>query len=453
MRRLFFLLVFLPTVAFGQAAGPESFIEAYRADADRLIDAALADSFAWDRLAYMTDTYGPRFTGSQNLEDAIDWIIETMHEDGFENVRGEEVLVPHWVRGEETLTLLEPRVGDLQILGLGGSVGTSPTGITAEVLVVRSYDELSARAEEVPGKIVLFNNDEWRGYDTTYRRTGAIRGAELGALAILIRSVGPESMYTPHTGSSSYDDNVPMIPKAALTIEDASMMQRMQDRGQKIVVRLNMDDVTLPDTWSRNVIGEIVGSELPDEVVVLGGHIDSWDVGVGAMDDGGGVVAAWEAVRLMKELGLKPRRTIRVVGWTNEEFGLRGANAYRDKYLDQVDNHILGIESDGGVFKPSGFGFSGSEDAYDLLVEIGRLLDRIESGNITKGGGGADIGPMMREGMPGMGLRVDGTKYFWYHHTPADTMDKIDPHEIGLCVATMAVMAYVVADMEVRLPR
>ena len=231
------------------------------------------------------------------------------------------------------------------------------------------------------------------------------------------------------------------------------MMQRMQDRGQKIVVRLNMDDVTLPDALSRNVIAEIVGSEFPEEVVVFGGHIDSWDVGVGAMDDGGGVVAAWEALRLMKDLGLRPRRTIRMVAWTNEENGSRGANAYRDAYMDQIKNHVLGIESDGGVFKPSGFGFSGTDEAFDLLTEIGALLDRIESGKITRGGGGADIGPLMREGMPGMGLRVDGTEYFWYHHTDADTMDKLDPHEMGLCVATMAVMAFVVADMEMRLPR
>ena len=455
MQRSFSLLtfVFVSVLAFGQAAEPESLVEQYRADADRLIDAALADSFAYDRLAFMTDTYGPRISGSQALEDAIDWMLDEMNEDGLENVRGEDVMVPRWVRGEETLTLLEPRVADLRILGLGGTIGTSPTGVTAEVLVVNSYDDLTANADKAVGKIILYNNAEWTGYDTTYRRSGAVRAAQVGAVGSLIRSIGPVSMYTPHTGASSYADDVVKIPHAAVTIEDASMMQRMQDRGQKIVVRLNMDDVTLPDALSRNVIGEIVGSEFPDEVVVFGGHIDSWDVGVGAMDDGGGVVAAWEALRLMKELGLRPRRTIRVIAWTNEENGSRGANAYKNAYLDQIENHILGIESDGGVFKPSGFGFSGSDAAFNLLTEIGHLLDRIDSGTITKGGGGADIGPLMREGMPGMGLRVDRTEYFWYHHSPADTMDKLDPHEMGLCVATMAVMAYVVADMETRLPR
>ena len=214
-----------------------------------------------------------------------------------------------------------------------------------------------------------------------------------------------------------------------------------------------MEARTEPDVLSRNVVAELKGSEFPDEVIVMGGHIDSWDVGQGAMDDGGGCVAAWQAVKLMKDLGIRPKRTIRVVLWTNEENGLRGGNAYRDAYIDQLDNHILAMESDAGVFKPQGFGFSGSDEAFKILKDIGTLLYPIESGIITKGGGGADIGPIMREGVPGMGLRVEGSKYFWYHHTDADTMDKLDRDEFNRCVATMAVMAYVVADMETRLPR
>ena len=214
-----------------------------------------------------------------------------------------------------------------------------------------------------------------------------------------------------------------------------------------------MDAQWLPDAESRNVVGEIVGSEYPDEVIVMGGHIDSWDVGTGAMDDAGGCVVAWEALRLMKELGLQPKRTIRVVMWTNEENGLRGGNAYRDAHMDELDNHVLAMESDAGVFKPIGFGFTGSDAAFDLLTEIGRLLEPIESGKMTRGGGGADIGPIMREGVPGMGLNVEGSKYFWYHHTNADYVDKMDPDHVARATATMAVMAYVVADMEQRLPR
>jgi carboxypeptidase Q len=210
---------------------------------------------------------------------------------------------------------------------------------------------------------------------------------------------------------------------------------------------------TLPDAPSRNVVAEVVGREKPDEVVVLGGHIDSWDVGQGAMDDGGGSVAAWEAVRLMQRLGLRPRRTVRVVLWTNEENGLRGGNGYRDAHADDVARHILAIESDAGVFKPTGFGFTGSDEAFAIVQEAGKLLERIGAGAITRGGGGADIGPLMALGVPGMGLQVDGTRYFWYHHTEADTIDKLDPHEMALCTAAMAVMAFVVADLAEPLPR
>jgi len=204
---------------------------------------------------------------------------------------------------------------------------------------------------------------------------------------------------------------------------------------------------------SRNVVAEVVGREFPEQVVVLGGHSDSWDVGQGAMDDGGGSVVAWEAVRLIHALGRRPRRTVRVVLWTNEENGLRGGNGYRDAHAAEVDNHVLAIESDGGVFKPYGFGFSGSDQAFDVVRRIGSLLSSIDADSITRGGGGADIGPIMERGVPGMGLNVDGSRYFWYHHTDADTIDKLDPREVAECVATMAVMAYVVADMPERLPR
>ena len=229
------------------------------------------------------------------------------------------------------------------------------------------------------------------------------------------------------------------------------MLHRMQDRGERIELLLRMEAHTLPDAPSRNVMAEITGSEFPNEIVVLGGHIDSWDVGQGAMDDGGGVVAAWEAVRLIRELGLRPRRTIRAVGWTSEENGGPGGPQYAIDHADEL--HVLAMESDGGTFKPSGFGFTGSDEAFVRITEIGTLLDRIESGTITRGGGGADIGPLMETGVPGMGLSVDGTRYFWYHHTDSDTIDKLDPDEVALCVATMAVIAYVVADMPERLPR
>jgi carboxypeptidase Q len=249
-----------------------------------------------------------------------------------------------------------------------------------------------------------------------------------------------------------YDSAVRKIPHAAITPEDADMLARMVERGQRVSLRVTMGARTLPDAPSRNVIAELQGTERPDEVIVMGGHIDSWDVGRGAMDDAGGVVAAWEGIRLLKALGLRPRRTIRVVGWTNEENGLRGGNAYRDAHRSAAANHVLAIESDGGVFKPLGFGFTGSDSAFAIVQQVGRLLERIGAGQITRGGGGADIGPMMELGVPGMGLNVDGEKYFWYHHTDSDTIDKMTPHEVSLCVATMAIMAYVIADLPERLP-
>ncbi|HEV2131626.1 MAG TPA: M28 family metallopeptidase [Longimicrobiaceae bacterium] len=439
-------------IAPAPAAG--SIATAYRAAADSLIDAALRDSAAYERTALLVDRFGHRFSGSESLERSIDWILEEMRRDGLENVRGEPVMVPHWVRGEESAELVEPRPEPLPMLGLGGSIATPPGGITAEVLVVGSFDELEQRASEARGKIVLFDVPfTTYGETVQYRVNGAVAAARAGAVAALVRSVTPIAARRPHTGGMRYADDVPKIPTAAITVEDAMMLRRMQERGERVVVRLRMSARTLPDARSRNVVAEIRGRELPEEVVVLGGHIDSWDVGQGAMDDAGGSVAAWEAVRLMKELGLRPRRTVRVVLWTNEENGLRGALAYRDTHRDQLHNHVLAMESDAGVFKPSGFGFTGSDEAFAMLQEIGTLLERIEAGQITRGGGGADIGPIMALGVPGMGLTVDGTCYFWYHHTEADTIDKLDPREVALSVATMAVMAYVVADMPQRLPR
>ena len=437
----------LPATASGQEIA-----DAYRDVADRIIDAATGDHDAYARLTELVETFGPRISGSVALERAIDWIAEEMDADGFDNVHTERVMVPHWVRGEESLEMILPWPRTLPMLGLGFSVGTPPGGIRGEVLVVNSFDDLEERADEAAGRIVLFNVPfTTYGETVQYRSRGAVAAAEAGAVASLIRSVTPYSQQTPHTGNSSYEEGVPRIPHAAITVEDADLLQRMQERGQRVELHLRMEAQTFPDVPGRNVMAEIRGSEFPNEVVVFGGHIDSWDVGQGAMDDAGGVVAAWEAIRLLKELGLQPRRTIRAVGWTSEEQGRTGGREYVAHHEDEY--HVLAMESDAGVFKPSGFGFTGSDQAFAMIREIGTLLDRIESGSVTRGGGGADISPLMATGVPGMGLNVDGTKYFWYHHSDADTVDKLDPDEVALCVATMAVMAYVVADMPVRLPR
>ncbi|MEN8375436.1 MAG: M28 family metallopeptidase [Gemmatimonadota bacterium] len=440
--------------ALGAQTGQSDLMSEYRAVADSLIDAALADSAAWNRLAHMVDRFGHRLSGSESLERALDWILEEMAGDGLENVRAQPVVVPHWVRNAESLALVEPRAADLPMLGLGGSVGTPAGGITAEVLVVASFDELTERADDARGRIVLYDVPfTTYGETVQYRLNGAIEAARVGAVASLIRSVTPYSMRTPHTGTMRYEDGVPRIPHAAITVEDALRLRRLAERGSPPVVHLEMGAETLPDAQSRNVMAEIVGREKPDEVVVIGGHIDSWDVGDGAMDDGGGSVVAWEAVRLMKALGLRPRRTVRVVLWTNEENGLGGARAYALGHADEIDRTVLAIESDAGVFRPVGFGFTGSDEAFDLVRGVGELLEGIAAGEVTRGGGGADIGLLMRGGVPGMGLRVDRSRYFWYHHSAADTLDKLDPEEVALCVAAMAVMAYVVADLPEALPR
>jgi carboxypeptidase Q len=312
-------LLLVPAGLLSQADGPVA--RQYRATADRIVEAALADNgVAWNKLARFTDFSGSRFTGTPALERGIDWLLAEMKKDGLANVRGEPAMVPHWVRGRESAALVQPRAANLPMLGLGGSIATPKGGITAELLVVSTFDELTKRAAEARGKIVLFDAP-FTSYGETvaYRREGAIAAAKAGAVASLIRSITPYSMRTPHTGQMAYDSAVTKIPHAAITVEDAMMLHRMESRGEKIVVRLEMEAQTLPDVPSRNVVGEIVGAERPDEVIVLGGHIDSWDVGAGAMDDGGGMVVGWEALNLIKRLGLKPRRTIRVVGWTNEE--------------------------------------------------------------------------------------------------------------------------------------
>ena len=447
------LLALLGVVVQAQSAGqPAAWLDPHREPAARLLGEALSSRFAWERLAELGDTFGHRLSGSQALEDAIDWAIGQMKNDGLENVRKEAVKVPHWVRGQESLEIVSPRRHALVMLGLGNSVGTPAEGIEAELLVVGSFDELEAAKDAVKGRIVLFNVPfTTYGETVRYRGAGPSRAAALGAVAALVRSVGPPGLRTPHTGALTYDPAAPKIPAAAVTTEDADRLQRMVDRGTTLRLRLKMEARMLPDADSYNVVGEIRGRERPDEVVVLGGHFDSWDVGTGSTDDGGGCIVTWEALRLMKKLNLRPRRTVRVVLWTNEENGLRGGTAYRDRYRDQLANHVLMLESDSGVFRPTGFGFSGSDAARTKIRDIATLLRGIQADDIGPSGGGADIGPSVEAGgLAAMSLQVDGN-YFLLHHTPADTVDKIDPMDMARASGAIAVMAYVIAEMPERL--
>ena len=432
-----------------------SWLDPLRSNVDRLLKEAQADHFAWNRLAELTDTYGNRLSGSDNLTRAIAWAVETMKKDGLDNVRTEKVMVPRWVRGSESAEIVSPSRHPMAMLGLGGSVATPASGIEADVIVVRSYDELNQRAAEVKGKIVLYNAPFITyGQTNQYRTGGASAAARHGAVASLVRAIGPVGLRTPHTGGMNYVQDVPRIPAAAIAAEDAERIQRLVNRGLQVRVRVRMEARFEPDVESANVIGEIRGSELPDEIVLVGGHFDSWDVGTGASDDGVGCVVTWEAARLMKKLGIRPRRTVRVVLFTNEENGLRGGNAYRDAYLKQAEQHVLAIESDSGVFTPSRLGFTGSAAAQQVMREIGTLLAPIGLHEIGAGGGGADIGPIAQAGkVPMLAYQGDPTKYFTIHHTPADTIDRIAPEDVSRAAAAIAVVTYIVADAGSRLPR
>jgi len=426
----------------------------YEQTSMKIINYLESDSVGYKRLSYLCDMFGPRLSGSKNLEKAIDWILKEMKIDGLSSVRGERVKVPTWIRGKESLKILVPYIKELKVLGIGGSVSTPKAGIRGEVLVVESFDELEKVKNKVRGKIILFNAPfTTYGETVQYRYDAPNRAAKYGAIATLIRSVGSLSMNTPHTGTMGEYNSQKKIPHAAITSEDAMMISRISKRGQRIVLKLDMSGKFVEDRWSRNIIAELKGSTYPDEVIVVGGHIDSWDVGQGAHDDAGGCIAAWRAVTLIKDLGLKPRRTIRIVLWTNEENGGKGSENYKNEHLSELDNHIIAIESDGGVFAPEGFGFTGSKKAREYILDIAGLLEPIGAENITNWGRAADIAPLNDHGVPVMSLKVDNSKYFWYHHTNADTFDKVDFREFNNCIAAMSIMSYVISDMEKKLPR
>ena len=430
--------------------------EQYHASASKLIDAALVDQDGIQKLSFLCDRIGNRLSGSPALERAVAWAAAQMKADGLSNVVTPRVKVPHWVRGNESAALLEPVAKPLTILGLGGSIATPRKGITAEVVAVSSFEELEKRGRAgVEGKIVLFNA-AYEGYNRTvvFRTAGPSRAARLGAVAALVRSITPVSLQSPHTGALEYAEGFPKIPAAAVTIEDALLIQRLADSGNTVVAHLEMDAHLAPDAESSNVIGEIPGSELPDEIVVIGGHLDSWDVGSGAQDDGSGCITALEAAHLIHQLGLRPRRTLRVVFWTNEENGGAGGEAYRAWAGPSVKNHVAAIEMDGGAEKPIGFGLTANGDLPSILArlrEIGGLLERIDAASVQPGGGGADISPIMADGVPGLALRTVGTHYFDWHHSRADTVDKVNLEDLRANIAAMAVMAYVLADMPVPL--
>lgn len=419
---------------------------------------------AFKRTAYLVDTYGTRLWGGDSLELAIKDLHSQMIAEGFENPRLEEVSnITHWVRGKEKLTLLSPRPfpTDIPLIGLGLSVGGD---VTSEVLVLRSFDELEEKKEEVFGKIVVFN-EPWVNYSYTvqYRGSGPSRVAKYGGLACIIASVASRSIESPHTGMLSYDENYPKIPAAAISVEDAHMLQRMHDRGQKIVLSLHMEAHYESRRTSYNVVGEIKGYKYPHEVVLMGGHIDTWDVGpqTGANDDTAGFMVCFEAVRVLLRLGLRPKRTIRFIAWSGEEMGRpeRGAVQYVSRHEGEIDDHIIAFESDEGTTRIYGFGFSGGAKGLKVIQTISeKYLRAINASQIIENDGEMmDTAPLLARGVPAVRNEIadDETHdyYFAYHHSAGDTVDVLDADDMDGNVRAIASLFYIIADMDERFPR
>ncbi len=430
----------------------EDFAPALRTAAEKLSVAAQTRRRGYERLVALADKFGHRLSGSQALERAIDWSLERMREDKLVNVRREKVKVPRWVRGAEKARISSPIQRELVVLGLGGTVGTRGT-LRGEIAVVDSLADIAVKGAALRGKIVVINQPmpafdhehHVTGYGETVkiRVSGASEAAKVGAKAVLIRSVTASSLRTPHTGSMKYTEGVGKIPAAAVTLEDAELLARLAAQG-KTTVELSLGARTLPDSESGNAIAEIRGRELPDEVVVIGGHLDSWDVGDGSSDDGAGCVMAMDAAAMLVELGLIPRRTIRVVLFTNEENGLRGGRAYHAAHAKE--KHAAAIESDSGAGPPRGFGVGGTPEQAAAIQRFGPLFAQLGADKLSVGGGGSDIEPLAQDGVITVGLHPDTSLYFDLHHSPADTIDKIDPANVARNTAAMALMAYILAE-------
>ena len=431
-------------------------------------DAALADDYAFRQVAHLTENIGPRPSGSAQAQQAAQYVAEELRKLGLE-VRLEEVKVPHWVRGSETAELVEfpgqvPKTSQkIVVTALGGSTATPADGITAEVVVVRNFEELNTLGRsKVAGKIVLFNFPfdtkkaaagyalDAYGEAVVYRGAGAKTAAELGAVASLVRSVGGAEYRLPHTGFSTPAG----IPAGAVAAEDAELVSDLAAQG-KVRMRLVLTPQSLPDTTGYNVVADLRGSEHPEQVVVASGHLDSWDLGTGAIDDGAGVAVAMETAQLLQTLHLRPKRTIRVIAWVDEESGGRGRQAYTAAHSAEFANHVAAIESDLGAAHPLGFNVKMSAPAMEALKPVQKILESFGANliKVVPFSPGADISSMSQAGVPALGIMQDGRTYFNYHHTAADTLDKINPAELRENAAAMAVMGYALACAAQPLPR
>jgi carboxypeptidase Q len=441
------------------------------AELKRLQQAALTSDYAYRQVAHLSNNIGPRLTGSAQAAKAVEFVASELKAIGGE-VQLERVMVPHWVRGEETAALVQfpgqaaNTTQKIVLCALGPSVATPPNGIEAEVIAVRNFDELkSLPREKVAGKIVLFNylfdkqmaaegrGGEAYGEAVVYRADGPSAAARQGAVACLIRSVGGADYRLPHTGQTDYANDAPKIPAGAVTAEDADLIADLVRQGP-VRLKLVLTPQTLPDVESANVIGDIKGSEHPEQVIVVSGHLDSWDLGTGAIDDGAGVAVSMEAANLIQKLHLKPKRTIRVIAWMNEENGLAGSKQYAKDHEKEWMNHFAAVETDGGADHPLGINIKAKPEVKTMFAPVAAILQGSGAGmlNLVEHCG-ADIEPMEKAGVPAFSPIQDSRFYFNYHHTAADTLDKIVPKELAENAAVVAVLAYALANMEQPLPR
>jgi hypothetical protein len=440
-------------------------------DLKRLQEAALTSDYAYRQVAHLSNNIGPRLTGSAQAAKAVEYVASELKAIGCE-VQFEKVMVPHWVRGEEAATLVQwPGMAEnttqkIVLCALGASVATPPAGITAEVLAVKNFDELKALPrDKVAGKIVLFDypydkqmaaegrGGEAYGEAVVYRGDGPSAAARQGAIACLIRSVGGADYRIPHTGQTKYATDAPKIPAGAVTSEDADMIVDLVRQGP-VKMKLVLTPQTLPDIESANVIGDVKGSEHPEQVVVISGHLDSWDLGTGAIDDGAGVAVSMEAANLIQKLRLKPKRTIRVIAWMNEENGLAGSKQYAKDHEKDMPNHFAVMETDGGAGHPLGLNMHTKPEVKAMLKPVAAILQDSGAGMLSLVEHcGADIEPMEKAGVPAFSPIQDSRFYFNYHHTAADTLDKIVPKELAENSAVVAVAAYALANSEQPLPR
>jgi hypothetical protein len=451
--------------------GKSVWTPAQLATMERLRDAALADPYALSELRHLTDNIGPRLSGSPQAEEAVHYVAARMSLLGAE-VALEKATVPHWVRGIETGELVSwpgQTPGTTQkivLTALGGSVATPADGLTAEVVVVDDWKQLRALPPEAAkGKILLFNRKFDKelaaeghggaayGDAVAYRGAGPIAGASLGAVAVLVRSVGGADFRLPHTGMTAYDETILKVPAAAVTAEDADLLKNIASQGA-VKIHLTLTPQTLPDAASYNVIADWKGTEHPEQLVIVSGHLDSWDLGTGAIDDGAGVAVSMQAIHLLSELGIHPRRTIRFVAWMSEEEGSEGAAAYMADHKDLIANHIAAIESDLGADHPTGIYYAGKPELRQWLRPISGILDAIKAETLVPSEDtGADIEGLTAKGVPSFSPVQDSRTYFNYHHTAADTFDKVDPRHLNENAAVLAVLAYALADSTDPAPR